>query len=286
MADRQPLGNKFAAAKVSLDKRLAEATVGLVTKEEFASKRKDLEERGDRSDVKRARKKKKSKDKTLSFGNDEDEEEGGDEGATVVEVKRYGEEQQQRDKEEELRRRAIESEYEGERARQMAEPVTVAYNVYPERKRYTAKVTKGTTIAHFVQQCIRDNKELKSVNDALFVKEDLILPLDSRFYDYFTVAASGRSGKLCEFERVLEDGGRRKTTAIVCAKWYSLNKELSPAKDWEYFDFSKNYRKDWRSGQTGDWNCSECKTLNWGSKNPTKCMRCGAARPTFSMPLV
>ena len=198
----------------------------------------------------------------------------------------YGTEKARRDKEEAALRRQAEAAFEQKKAAEMAEEISVAYNVHPDRRKYVAVVTKGTTVGQFVQACLRENPALKTVNEAMFVKEDLILPNDSHFYDFFVAESKGRSGRLCEFGTILDEGGRKKTTAVVCTKWYAANRENVPVVNWQHFDFAQDYTKSWRSGQTGDWNCAACGVLNWGSKNPLKCGRCSAERPKFNLPLV
>ncbi|KAJ9457039.1 Protein XAP5 CIRCADIAN TIMEKEEPER [Diplonema papillatum] len=295
MDGNSKLQARFAPAKAVHDSKLTAATVGLVTREEFSKKRKEVEsfeERAaDEATEKQRQKKKKKQKQALSFADPDDDDDGGGGGggdaaaAAELSVKRYGAERAQKEAQEAKTLRLLEEQYEAEKQRVLAEVIEVAYTVYPDRKQYAMTVKKGDTVGHFLQKSAFQNKELAKTQDALFVREDLILPNDMTFYDVLAAGAKGRTGRLCEFNTIVDTGGRRKTTAIVCAKWYSRNKEMMPARLWELFDLSKDYQRSWKDGQVGDWTC-KCGSLNWGSKNPKKCVKCGGDRPVFSSPLV
>jgi len=91
MADPEG-GPSFTKAKADISGALASATVGLVSKEEFARRRAELEKAAEEEgSVKEKKKKKKKKaTATLSFAGEEDGEEegGGDEGGASKRTKK------------------------------------------------------------------------------------------------------------------------------------------------------------------------------------------------------
>ena len=64
---------------------------------------------------------------------------------------------------------------------------------------------KGSTISDFLQRCVQDLREefheLRgvSVDNMMYVKEDLIIPQGQTFYHFIVSKARGKSGPLFDF---------------------------------------------------------------------------------------
>ncbi|CAJ0769064.1 5863_t:CDS:2, partial [Entrophospora sp. SA101] len=68
------------------------------------------------------------------------------------------------------------------------------------RKTVTCK--KGDSISAFLEKCRQQFHELRgvSVDNLLYVKEDLIIPHHYTFYDFIVNKARGKSGPLFNFD--------------------------------------------------------------------------------------
>ena len=71
----------------------------------------------------------------------------------------------------------------------------------------------------------------------MYVKEDMIIPLDYSFHDLLKSKVSGSKGLLFNLERV-EDYWRDTgyTAKILERKWYEKNKHIFPASKWRLFE--------------------------------------------------
>mmetsp|Transcript_27517 Transcript_27517/g.44766 ORF Transcript_27517/g.44766 Transcript_27517/m.44766 type:complete len:350 (-) Transcript_27517:574-1623(-) len=124
--------------------------------------------------------------------------------------------------------------------------------------RRNIKVNKGTTIEGFLEKVRKDLadefRELRgcSVENLLYIKEDLIVPHHYTFYDLIISKARGKSGPLFHFDvhddiRTLADARVEKDEShagkIVERHWYERNKHIFPASRWEVYDPEKKFEK-------------------------------------------
>lgn len=115
---------------------------------------------------------------------------------------------------------------------------------------------KGNSIHQFLAKCLdnlrKDFLELKvaTVDQLMYVKEDLIIPHHYTFYDFIVSKARGKSGPLFHFDaredvRLRHDAGVAKEESHagkVCLRsWYERNKHIFPASRWEPYDPTKNW---------------------------------------------
>jgi len=86
----------------------------------------------------------------------------------------------------------------------------------------------------------------------MYVKEDLIIPHHSSFYDFIVTKARGKSGPLFSFDvhddvRVVNNASIEKDESHagkVCLRsWYERNKHIFPASRWEPYDPEKKWDK-------------------------------------------
>lgn len=287
---RRPDANRFVGQNDSMEETLKKSTVGLVKLEDFRNKRKALEEdearKAARTDELKAEKVKKKKKKAaskskLSFGADEEEESGNgdmpkDDGAKDVSngasedgpgpgptkrakknpavdtsflPDREREEAERRDREE-LRQEWLRKQEELKK-----EDIEIVYSYWDgsgHRKSVTCK--KGDSIGTFLEKCRQQFPDLRgvSVDNLMYIKEDLIIPHHYTFYDFIVNKARGKSGPLFNFDvhddvRMLADATVEKDEShagkVVERSWYQRSKHIFPASRWEVFDPEKNYGK-------------------------------------------
>lgn len=165
------------------------------------------------------------------------------------------------DKEREEREEALRAELKKEYLRQQdavkAEEIEVTYSYWDGAgHRRTIKVKKGNSIGDFLK-AVRDQlgtqfKEMRgvSVDNLMYIKEDIILPQHYTFYDLIKTQARGKSGPLFEFGvvediRVVNDASKEKGDShagkVVERHWYDRNKHIFPANRWENFDPEKKW---------------------------------------------
>ena len=89
-----------------------------------------------------------------------------------------------------------------------------------------------------------------SVDNLMYIKEDIILPQNLSFYDLIKTKARGKSGPLFEFSvvddvRLVNDATKEKTDShagkVVERHWYERNKHIFPANRWETYDPEKKW---------------------------------------------
>jgi len=118
--------------------------------------------------------------------------------------------------------------------------------------RKSVTCTKGDTVSHFLEKCRQQFPELRgvSVDNLMYIKEDLIIPQHYTFYDFIINKARGKSGPLFNFDvhddvRLLADASKEKDEShagkVVERSWYSRNKHIFPASRWELYDPEKTY---------------------------------------------
>lgn len=224
--------DKFSgAATTKIEETFRDATVGLVTAEEFKRLQKEKEqgsqqlpvesnqaklsrEKAEKKERKRKLKEKRKQMATLSFAFEEEEDE-----ATVNDAKPDLAPKKDptvntsflpdRDREREQRetRERLEQEWRDQQAKLRQEPLEIVYSYWDgSGHRRVLSCVKGDTIGSFLelvrQQLSSEFRELANIaaDALLYVKEDLILPHDLSFYDLIVSKARGKSGPLFHFD--------------------------------------------------------------------------------------
>ncbi|GBC07112.1 hypothetical protein RclHR1_07260003 [Rhizophagus clarus] len=135
------------------------------------------------------------------------------------------------------------------------EKISVTYSYWDGTgHRKTVSCKKGDSIATFLEKCRQQFHELRgvSVDNLIYVKEDLIIPHHYTFYDFIINKARGKSGPLFNFDvhddvRLTHDATVEKDEShagkVVERNWYEKNKHIFPASRWEVYDPEKNYGK-------------------------------------------
>lgn len=280
----RPSSNRFVGQNDSMEDTLKKSTVGLVRLEDFQQRRKELEEAKAREaartselkdEQRKVKKRKKLAKSTLSFAVDEDgegedtssrfngkakQDEDDDEKAakrlktrknpnvdTSFLPDREREEAERREREE-LRQEWIKKQEDMKK-----EEIEIIYSYWDgsgHRKSVSCK--KGDEISTFLEKCRQQFPELRgvSVDNLMYVKEDLIIPHHYRFYDFIMNKARGKSGPLFNFDvhddvRLLADATVEKDEShagkVVERSWYQRNKHIFPASRWEVYDPEKDY---------------------------------------------
>eukprot|EP01071_Lankesteria_metandrocarpae_P011504 Lankesteria_metandrocarpae@DN544_c0_g1_i1.p1 len=150
-------------------------------------------------------------------------------------------------------------EYEEVEAHTKSELLEVTYSYWDgSGHRRAMRIHKGASIGEFLRECHktleREFAELRgvSVDNIMYIKEDLILPHSVTFYDLIKNKAKGKSGPLFHFDvhddvRMLNDARVEKDEShagkIVDRKWYERNKHIFPASRWELYDLNKTFSK-------------------------------------------
>ncbi|KAF8201543.1 XAP5, circadian clock regulator-domain-containing protein [Pholiota molesta] len=273
----RPSTNRFVGQNDSMEESLKNQTVGLVRLEEFQQRRKELEEAKAREaaqsnelkdDAKKAKKRKKTAKATLSFALTDEEDEDGDLNAdddTPAQKKSKLKKNpnvdtsflpdREREEAERKERERLRVEWLTKQENIKKEEIEVVYSFWDgsgHRKSVTCK--KGDDIGSFLEKCRAQFPELRgvSVDNLMYVKEDLIIPHHYTFYDFIINKARGKSGPLFNFDvhddvRLLADATKEKDEShagkVVERSYYQRNKHIFPASRWEVFDPEKNYGK-------------------------------------------
>ncbi|CAE6432283.1 unnamed protein product [Rhizoctonia solani] len=276
-----PGTNRFVGKNDSMEESLKKSTIGLVRLEDFQNRRKELEEAKAREaaqtnelkdeKVKQKKRKKITKSK-LSFAVDDEDGEGE---AVDKKEKEVSEEppvkknksnknptvdtsflpDREREEQERRIREDLRQEWLRNQEELKQEEIEVVYSYWDgsgHRKSVTCK--KGDDIATFLEKCRQQFPELRavSVDNLMYVKEDLIIPHHYTFYDFIVNKARGKSGPLFNFDvhddiRLLADATVEKDEShagkVVERSWYQRSKHIFPASRWEVFDPEKNYGK-------------------------------------------
>ncbi|BEJ17847.1 hypothetical protein CspHIS471_0701150 [Cutaneotrichosporon sp. HIS471] len=262
---------RFVNVTESVDERLKKSTIGLVTLEDFQKTKEDIEEEKRReaaktaadkiSAAKKSKKDKKKKRAMVSFA---DEEEVGKTVEEAPSPKRKKllknpevdtsflpdreREAQERTEREELRQKWL-----AEQERIKNEVIEITYSYWDgSGHRKTVECKKGDDIAAFLTKCRAQIPELRgmSVDNMMYIKEDLIIPHHYTFYDFIINKARGKSGPLFNFDvhddvRLISDATREKDEShagkVVERSWYNRFKHIFPASRWEVYDPDKDY---------------------------------------------
>ncbi|KAK8965003.1 Protein XAP5 CIRCADIAN TIMEKEEPER [Platanthera guangdongensis] len=124
--------------------------------------------------------------------------------------------------------------------------------------RRVIQVRKGDTIGEFLravqQQLATEFREIRttSVENLVYVKEDLIIPHQYSFYELIVNKARGKSGPLFHFDvhedvRTVADATIEKDEShagkVVERHWYEKNKHIFPASRWEIYDPTQKWER-------------------------------------------
>ncbi|GFH16357.1 uncharacterized protein HaLaN_12759 [Haematococcus lacustris] len=156
---------------------------------------------------------------------------------------------QERERQAALLREELKQEWLAQQNMVKSEPLAIVYSYWDGAgHRREIKVKKGDSIGQFLkavrEQLLPEFRELRhvSVDNLLYVKEDIILPHHHTFYDLIISKARGKSGPLFDFGvhediRVVNDASREKNEShagkVVERHWYDRNKHIFPASRWE-----------------------------------------------------
>ncbi|KAF8743630.1 hypothetical protein AX14_001688 [Amanita brunnescens Koide BX004] len=287
----RPSANRFVGQHDSVEDSLKNSTVGLVRLEEFQQRRKEIEEARAREaartnelkdEQKKSKKRKKIAKATLSFALDDEGD--GEESAGADSSRRSVSKEQddeassepatkksrlkknphvdtsflpdrEREEAERRERERLRLEWLEKQEQIKMEDIEITYSYWDgtgHRKSVICK--KGDNVSTFLEKCRLQFPELRgvSVDNLMYVKEDLIIPHHYAFYDFIINKARGKSGPLFSFDvhddvRLLHDATKEKDEShagkVVERSWYQRNKHIFPASRWEVFDPEKNYGK-------------------------------------------
>lgn len=149
------------------------------------------------------------------------------------------------------------------------EEIDITYSYWDgSGHRRQVRMKKGNTIQQFLQKCLetlrKEFNDLKAVtvDQLMYVKEDLIIPHHYTFYDFIVTKARGKSGPLFNFNvkddiRLINDASVEKEESHagkVCIRsWYERSKHIFPASRWEPYDPEKK----WDSYSVSDKNAAK-----------------------------
>ncbi|KAH9555187.1 hypothetical protein CY35_08G101700 [Sphagnum magellanicum] len=135
------------------------------------------------------------------------------------------------------------------------EPLEITYSYWDGAgHRRVLQVRKGDSIAEFFRavqhQLAAEFQEIHtaSVENLLYVKEDLIIPHQHSFYELIINKARGKSGLLFHFDvhediQTIADATIEKDEShagkVVDRHWYEKNKHIFSASRWEIHDPTK-----------------------------------------------
>ncbi|KAK2169676.1 hypothetical protein LSH36_8g14039 [Paralvinella palmiformis] len=165
----------------------------------------------------------------------------------------------ERELEENRLREKLRLEWQAKQEKIKNEEIDITYSYWDgSGHRRQVRMKKGNSIQQFLQKCLENLRkeftELKSssVDQLMYVKEDLIIPHHNTFYDFIVTKARGKSGPLFSFDvhddiRLLSDATVEKDESHagkVCLRsWYERHKHIFPASRWEPYDPEKSWDK-------------------------------------------
>ncbi|XP_052769564.1 protein FAM50A-like [Mya arenaria] len=288
--------NKFASHYDAIEQQLKSNTVGLVTLTEMRAKQEDVikarEKQLAKKDaearlIEKQRKDRKQNEKkqiaALSFDpyedeEDEEEEEEEEEVPVPAKKKRLGMNpdvdtsflpDKDREEEENRLREQIAQEWRKKQETIKNEEIEITYSYWDgSGHRRQVRMKKGNTMQQFLHKSLetlrKEFNDLKAVtvDQLMYVKEDLIIPHHYSFYDFIVTKARGKSGPLFNFNvkddiRITNDASVEKEESHagkVCVRsWYERNKHIFPASRWEPYDPEKK----WDSYSVSDKNAAK-----------------------------
>ncbi|PWN22835.1 XAP5-domain-containing protein [Microstroma glucosiphilum] len=158
-----------------------------------------------------------------------------------------------RDEEERKIRETLRQEWLKKQEDIKGEAIEITYSYWDGTgHRKTVKCKKGDSIADFLEKCRQQFPELRnqSVDNLMYIKEDLIVPHHHTFYEFIINKARGKSGPLFNFDvhedvRMVADATVEKDEShagkVVERNWYNRNKHIFPASRWELYEVGKDY---------------------------------------------
>lgn len=158
-----------------------------------------------------------------------------------------------RDEEERRTRETLRQEWLRRQEEIKEEQIEITYSYWDGTgHRKTVACKKGDSIAQFLEKCRLQFPELKgqSVDNLMYIKEDLIIPHHHTFYEFIINKARGKSGPLFNFDvhddvRLVSDATVEKDEShagkVVLRAWYNRNKHIFPASRWELYETGKDY---------------------------------------------
>lgn len=291
--------NKFASHYDAVEQQLKSNTIGLVTLDEMKAKQETLIKQREKQLAKKnaearliekekedKKRKEKMKIAALSFDPDEDEEEDEEEEEEnekepvdiLNKKKRLGMNpdvdtsflpDRDREEAENKLREQIAQEWMQKQEHVKNEEIDITYSYWDgSGHRRQVRMKKGNSIQQFLQKCLetlrREFNDLKAVtvDQLMYVKEDLIIPHHYTFYDFIVTKARGKSGPLFNFNvkddiRIINDASVEKEESHagkVCIRsWYERSKHIFPASRWEPYDPEKK----WDSYSVSDKNAAK-----------------------------
>lgn len=271
-----------------LETAFKKETIGLVTRDQYVEKRVNIknkieeeekeklqkqQEEEARLQLEKRQKRKIKGSSRLSFAedlDDGDEEEDGEESPEPVKLKRgkLGKDptvetsflpDSEREAEEQAERERLKRQWLQEQEMIKNEPLQITYSYWDGTgHRRVIQVRKGDTIGDFLravqQQLAPEFREVRtaSVENLLYVKEDLIIPHQHSFYELIVNKARGKSGPLFHFDvhedvRTIADATIEKDEShagkVVERHWYEKNKHIFPASRWEIYDPTRKWER-------------------------------------------
>merc|ERR1712093_307134 len=257
--------DRFTVKTDGVEETLKHKTYGLVQLSDFKETRQQLEEQARqeaagtaevKDEERKVKKKKKDKGKVkLSFaGDDGDDDENETSASKRAKVgknpsvdthflpDREREEAERRERDE-LRKKWLKMQDDMKQ-----EEIEITYSYWDgsgHRKVVTCK--KGDSIAQFLDKCRQQFPELRaiSVDNLMYIKEDLIIPHHYTFYDFIINKYRGKSGPMFNFDvhddvRLTHDAKVEKDEShagkVIERSWYNRNKHIFPASRWELFN--------------------------------------------------
>ncbi|CDP07975.1 unnamed protein product [Coffea canephora] len=273
-----------------LETAFKKETVGLVSREEYVEKRvnirskieeeekeklQKLQQEEEELQLQKLKKRKVKVDPRLSFcddiensNTDEDVEKVGRKESERLGCWKFGKDptvetsflpDSEREAEEQAERERLRKQWLVEQERIKNEPLEITYSYWDGTgHRRVIQVRKGDSIGEFLravqQQLAPEFREVRttSVDNLLYVKEDLIIPHQHSFYELIVNKARGKSGPLFHFDvhedvRTIADATIEKDEShagkVVERHWYEKNKHIFPASRWEIYDPTKKWER-------------------------------------------
>ncbi|XP_074571623.1 protein XAP5 CIRCADIAN TIMEKEEPER [Curcuma longa] len=264
-----------------LETAFKKETIGLVTREQYVEKRvnirnkieeeekeklQKLKEEEEELQMQKRKKRRVKVDSRLSFV-DEIENESDEENMEKKQNK-HGKDpnvetsflpDREREAEEQAEREILRRQWLREQELIKNEPLEITYSYWDGAgHRRVIQVRKGDSIGEFLravqQQLAPEFREIRtaSVENLLYVKEDLIIPHQHSFYELIINKARGKSGPLFHFDvhedvRTIADATIEKDEShagkVVERHWYEKNKHIFPASRWEIYDPTKKWER-------------------------------------------
>ncbi|KAK1601072.1 hypothetical protein QYE76_007419 [Lolium multiflorum] len=284
-ADGQPGLLQFGSSTSEiLETAFKKETVGLVTREQYVEKRVNirtkieeeekekllkLQQEEEELQMQKRKKRRVRGDPRLSFfdeienGSDDDEFENQE-----TQKKQLGKDptvetsflpDREREAEEQAERERLKMQWSREQELVKNEPLSITYSYWDGTgHRRAIQARKGDSIGEFLravqQQLAPEFREVRttSVENLLYVKEDLIIPHQHSFYELIVNKARGKSGPLFHFDvhedvRTIADATKEKDEShagkVVERHWYEKNKHIFPASRWEIYDPTKKWER-------------------------------------------